>query len=178
MKRLLACLVVFGALACDSSGGGTDLGAERYQCVPNCAGRTCGTDDCGGTCGTCADTLVCDPVKRVCGTAAIPDVVQGDEGGEVISPVGVGACCDFADCQMGLTCKTYSEFQTATCIAPLEVGKCYADTDCTAATISIPSARFERGSSPVLIEWAKSSSSSRSGSCGSVRRPESNGAGR
>lgn len=29
-------------------------------CAPRCAGRACGPDACGGTCGTCSDPLVCD----------------------------------------------------------------------------------------------------------------------
>jgi hypothetical protein len=28
-------------------------------CVPNCSGRVCGDDGCGGSCGTCAANQVC-----------------------------------------------------------------------------------------------------------------------
>jgi hypothetical protein len=39
-------------------------------CVPNCAGRACGDDGCGGVCGTCPDYLVCQNSACVCLTLA------------------------------------------------------------------------------------------------------------
>ncbi len=39
---------------------------ECVQCTPNCAGRTCGDDGCGGTCGTCEAGLSCDNAAGVC----------------------------------------------------------------------------------------------------------------
>lgn len=32
---------------------GTDAGVDAGSCVPQCDGRQCGSDGCGGTCGTC-----------------------------------------------------------------------------------------------------------------------------
>jgi len=40
--------------------GSPDLAAEVDACTPNCAGRECGTDGCGGTCGDCDDGDTCD----------------------------------------------------------------------------------------------------------------------
>ncbi len=34
-------------------------------CVPNCGGKECGSDGCGGSCGTCAGGLTCDAGKCV-----------------------------------------------------------------------------------------------------------------
>ena len=34
--------------------------AEVIECQPNCLGRTCGTDGCGGSCGTCEEAEVCE----------------------------------------------------------------------------------------------------------------------
>ena len=32
----------------------------RSACVPNCAGRECGDDSCGASCGTCSEGEICD----------------------------------------------------------------------------------------------------------------------
>lgn len=37
------------------------------QCQPQCAGKNCGPDKCGGTCGTCGEDLVCS-TGGLCGT--------------------------------------------------------------------------------------------------------------
>ena len=31
----------------------------KRGCRPNCKGKTCGTDGCGGSCGTCSKAKVC-----------------------------------------------------------------------------------------------------------------------
>ena len=33
---------------------------ECVACTPNCAGKECGSDECGGACGICSDCEVCD----------------------------------------------------------------------------------------------------------------------
>ena len=38
---------------------GVRCGMDRF-CVPNCQGRTCGNDGCGGSCGYCADGSNCN----------------------------------------------------------------------------------------------------------------------
>lgn len=40
--------------------------ATCLDCVPSCEGKTCGTDGCGGTCGTCTGGSVCQVGKCVC----------------------------------------------------------------------------------------------------------------
>jgi hypothetical protein len=61
---LLLASLTFSLLAgCGMPAGGTDgppgppdmAGA----CTPSCGGRTCGSNGCGGTCGTCAPTAMC-----------------------------------------------------------------------------------------------------------------------
>ncbi len=44
-----------GSYGCGTSGGSDPTGAKAKTCacVPNCAGKTCGADGCGGQCGTC-----------------------------------------------------------------------------------------------------------------------------
>lgn len=40
--------------------------AERCACVPDCAGRSCGDDGCGGECGSCGSLGRCDATGQ-CG---------------------------------------------------------------------------------------------------------------
>ena len=59
----------------DEGGGtvdkGTDPGVQPDQapdvCVPQCEGKQCGPDGCGGTCGTCTGTDVCNEQTGQCG---------------------------------------------------------------------------------------------------------------
>ena len=47
-------------------------------CIPQCAGKTCGSDGCGGTCGTCGPAQQCTQGKcvNVSGTASCPELVD------------------------------------------------------------------------------------------------------
>ncbi len=55
--------LVVGSAACDSGGGGEDDNGDDVvvegdkgtepDCVPDCEGKTCGDDGCGGVCGHC-----------------------------------------------------------------------------------------------------------------------------
>jgi hypothetical protein len=56
------------------SPNGATLGGGGGACVPNCTGKTCGDDGCGGTCGTCSTGQTCTP------------------GGTCMSGGGGGAC--------------------------------------------------------------------------------------
>ncbi|MDD5032571.1 MAG: hypothetical protein PHC85_00415 [Candidatus Pacebacteria bacterium] len=44
------------SLSTDSSGNVTCTGG----CTPNCTGKVCGSDGCGGSCGTCTSPATCD----------------------------------------------------------------------------------------------------------------------
>lgn len=52
---------------------------EPSACTPQCSGRACGNDGCGGSCGSCAATESCDPLGQ-CTTwrYETPDVWLGD----------------------------------------------------------------------------------------------------
>ena len=85
----------------DSSGdvavdGGGDLAAGENSCVPSCAGKECGGDGCGGSCGLCCGDVLCVAGHCDC----VPDC-EGKECGDD----GCGSFC-FADepwdCQMPL----------------------------------------------------------------------------
>jgi len=63
-KDVRSILVFLGLiLGCDQirfasspEGGGTSV---QLGCIPNCAGRECGGDGCGGTCGACSAGFLC-----------------------------------------------------------------------------------------------------------------------
>jgi hypothetical protein len=47
-------------------------------CIPDCTGRNCGDDGCGGSCGVCGDNLACNgvdtcPASGVCETGPVPN---------------------------------------------------------------------------------------------------------
>jgi hypothetical protein len=51
-------------LVCDGTGHcnppPVDMTGGLDACMPNCAGKTCGPDGCGGVCGTCGSLFYCD----------------------------------------------------------------------------------------------------------------------
>jgi hypothetical protein len=46
-------------------GGGSKLGFG-ICCTPNCTGKDCGDDGCGGSCGTCTSPAVCEASGTCC----------------------------------------------------------------------------------------------------------------
>jgi hypothetical protein len=60
---LLLCL---GTAACDgTSAPPATRDAQTEACVPNCAGKKCGSDGCGGICGVCLPFESCTD-RQVC----------------------------------------------------------------------------------------------------------------
>jgi hypothetical protein len=57
-----------------------DDGNPNIKCIPYCVGLTCGSDGCGGTCGTCSGTNLC-----VNGKCSVPSAacVSGQQIGDV-----------------------------------------------------------------------------------------------
>lgn len=43
----------------DAGNARNDAGPDANVCVPDCAGRACGSDGCGGTCGACSGGAAC-----------------------------------------------------------------------------------------------------------------------
>jgi len=60
------------ALGCADTGHGSDhcTCGRAEGCAPSCAGRTCGSDGCGGSCGACGADERCDA------GACVPDVMD------------------------------------------------------------------------------------------------------
>ena len=64
LSTLPVLAIVFLTLA------GCDDGLGRFRppvdCTPSCAGRECGSNGCGGSCGDCAAGLFCEPMTGAC----------------------------------------------------------------------------------------------------------------
>ncbi|MFT7624712.1 MAG: MYXO-CTERM domain-containing protein, partial [Myxococcota bacterium] len=63
------------------------------QCVPNCSGRTCGDDGCGGSCGTCPAGEVCSDSGNCYGCPEViadpsqePPAADSDQPGQAGEP--------------------------------------------------------------------------------------------
>jgi hypothetical protein len=82
------------------------LKACKASCEPKCAGKTCGSDGCGGSCGTCAGDQTCNG-NGTCG-ACVPDCSDRICGND-----GCGGSC--GKCANQNVCAT---------------GACYAKVDC------------------------------------------------
>lgn len=103
-------------------------------CVPNCAGKQCGDDGCGGQCGTCTSPATCNASGQ-CVTACTPNCTGkqcGDDGCGGLCPPGCtapsvcqgGTCLCIPDCS-GKQCG--SDGCGGTC------GTCSAPDTCSAA---------------------------------------------
>jgi len=98
---LVVLLFALAGLACDQqgNGGGSDV-PDPGVCLPSCAGRECGDDGCGGSCGKCKSPLVCAAGTCVDEGALSPDGAGGPGdggGGEDVSGEVEGAADAVAD---------------------------------------------------------------------------------
>jgi len=69
----------------------------REPCRPDCGGRECGSDGCGGYCGTCENDRACENGRCVDPGAAYPEVCRGFQepsGGACPEDLGTYGCCD------------------------------------------------------------------------------------
>lgn len=85
---------------CDTEWDGTcaemcseDCGFD-CPCVPYCEANECGSDGCGGSCGTCLEGMVCDG-NNLCCEPVCEGKVCGDDGCD-------GVC---GTCEVGLKCE-------------------------------------------------------------------------
>jgi hypothetical protein len=140
-----------GGCSCDSSCVDTDTccpdHVDRCACLRDCAGRVCGDDGCGGSCGVCSEGAV--PFCNLSGTCQATCEPQcgpnaenqcGDDGcGEVCGTCGEGEACNGANlCVPGdWTCPEHLYGESAHCDC-----SCGApDPDCVriGATFGCPS---------------------------------------
>jgi GH18 family chitinase len=83
-----------------------DAGVTCASCTPNCSGKTCGADSCGGSCGTCASGKTCD-ANGACQTSCVPQC-----SGKSCGANGCGGSC--GTCPGTQTCNS-SGACVATC---------------------------------------------------------------
>ena len=105
-------------------------------CVGSCAGRVCGDDGCGASCGTCAGAATCEngqclcPPPNQCGADCCDGPPSCFEDHCTCVGSGVNFCSCPADatlCDNGVGCCLAQD----TCIAPIE---CAVSDSCTCAT--------------------------------------------
>ncbi len=114
------------------AGGTCQAGVCAVTCTPSCAGKVCGDDGCGGTCGTCGGTGACAgtcnpggtactfPVATTCddgnactagetcdgaGSCAASSTITACTSGDLCCATGCGATTD-ADCSLPVTAQT------------------------------------------------------------------------
>ena len=105
-------------------------------CAADCAGRDCGSDGCGGTCGACAEPLVCDPFG-LC--VEPPDEPQGCTQTCEEAGLECGEVC-------GVSCGTCTGAQTTcvdgrcACLPACSVAACEQADGCGASCGPCPTA--------------------------------------
>lgn len=113
-----------GCKVCGSNGGectGSDVCSDdgMCACAPDCVGRACGDDGCGGQCGSCPDGLTCDGDQ--CGCTA-------DCAGRECGSDGCGGTCGPNDggCGDGMSCGSDGQC-AATCVPDCAGKDCGSD---------------------------------------------------
>ncbi|MSP60273.1 MAG: hypothetical protein EXR72_08015 [Myxococcales bacterium] len=86
-------LTAAGMLAACGGGGG---GGGYQGCVPQCSARNCGSDACGGTCGTCGQGFTCN------GAGSCTQGCSPSCNGKSCGSDGCGGSC--GSCGKGFTC--------------------------------------------------------------------------
>ena len=72
--------------------------AEKSKCVPNCAGKSCGSDGCGGSCGGCNAGQVCDSSNHCVNNIFCQPNCSGKECGDNGCGGSCGSCPGYQIC--------------------------------------------------------------------------------
>ena len=91
------------------------LAEPSVACTPNCTGKTCGSDGCGGSCGTCSGTGTC---AGTCSTAGTCDY-----------PATNISCSDSNACTSGDRCNG-----AGSCVATTTITTCSQTSDACCPT--------------------------------------------
>lgn len=123
---------------------GYDEKSKWYDCVckPQCEGKECGSDGCGGTCGSCGQGKACKDGKCVACTPQCSGKQCGPDGCDgVCGSCPEGKACDIngkcveatecGACYPGLTCNADDSYKDACSGTPCQdityEGKCFGD---------------------------------------------------
>ncbi len=103
------CMADVDLTYCDASEGVFTAGGscdEACECLANCAGKVCGDDGCGGSCGECVEGDACDFGQCMC-VPACGDAACGDDGcgGSCGECAGGGACGEDGQCPCVADCE-------------------------------------------------------------------------
>ena len=84
-------------VSCSNAGAEQIVGEPPSPCDPDCAGRVCGSDGCGGVClpNTCGDDFFCDAAGLCISTACTPaadPTLSGICGSDVCETATNGTC--------------------------------------------------------------------------------------
>jgi len=147
--------------SCDCAGGGAACGGGCCSpgeichcdacCAPDCVGKSCGSDGCGGQCGVCTGQDACEDGLCVCqplctGKECGPDGCGDDCGTCTGQDVCVGCACvckpactgncgpdgcggTCGDCDDGLPC-TLDTCVAGACVATTDPGACLIGGAC------------------------------------------------
>jgi len=102
-----ACVCAMDAWCCETSWDSLCVQECEFDCdgppcsqycFPDCVGKNCGNDGCGGTCGECAEGTVCDPNGYKCWECSC----EGKQCGEDECGNSCGECEGEASCNNGV----------------------------------------------------------------------------
>jgi hypothetical protein len=98
----------------------------KAKCVPRCAGKVCGPDGCGGSCGSCAGNEGCHGGTCIC----VPHC-GGNDCGDDGCGGSCGTCSGGRTCQSGqCTCPADQAFCGGTCKLGCEAGQSHHPITC------------------------------------------------
>ncbi|MBT9559519.1 MAG: PQQ-binding-like beta-propeller repeat protein [Myxococcales bacterium] len=115
-----------------SSGAGCVMtGATRSTCcTPSCSGKQCGSDGCGGSCGSCPSPQTCNASA---GTCCLPQCNPADEcGDDGCGGTCGGGCTGDTFCVLDPTAASYRICKAKSCDSPLQCELDGADGSCLA----------------------------------------------
>jgi hypothetical protein len=99
-------------------------------CTPNCAGKICGGDGCGGSCGPCGGGLVCNGAGTQCiGTCGSNGCETGENCSNCPSDCGACANCGDGTCNGGENCTSCAS-DCGACVVACGNGVCTVGETC------------------------------------------------
>lgn len=99
------------------------------ECIPDCQGKQCGDDGCGGSCGSCTGQTICQNEQCVC---------QPDCEGKQCGDDGCGGSC--GSCPSGQICNnTTDQCETEQCTPDCTGKLCGEDNGCEGKCTGCPS---------------------------------------
>ena len=116
-----------GYFACGTDGSGDPSGANPLNCdgtpgngttgpcTPDCFGKACGNDGCGGSCGACATGMECFSGQCKPSEQCVPTCKRPDDTLKECGDNGCGGMC--GSCGVDLACNA-----EGVCVAPEDAG--------------------------------------------------------